>query len=665
MDSPAGPLEWLETSRFGSFAFGCVDRRLRRKYHSLLTVREPGRGEPWSVLADLRERLTVSSGSALERVLLCDPLGGEGAGGELIGFALTPACLHRYRALGVCVERELRFDAEDRVTLRYRFLGVRGPCTIELEPLLRCRALHALTFENPFLDGSFTEFASELRMQPYAGMPQIAFRFEGAPVRLVTAGRWLTDVFYAWESARGYEAREHLFSPGHFAFELGTDTELTVSVGLVADTPLPAPRRREAAEPERAPEDASAERPSLRAHLERALAQFAVQSRSGTATLLAGYPWYGPRGRDILIALPGLYLASADFELAAAILDGLLAARVHGLVPHVLAPADQPADSGSADASLWFVRAVQWLAEHAGRDRVERFMPAVCELLEALAEAREPRVRLDAGVGVWIERGPWALTWMDGRVDGWPVSPRAGHAVEVDALAYNAAHFATDWAERRRPAFARAFRYRLRGAEATFARRYWDDVRGYLADAHDGAHPDPALRPNQLFALGLPYRPLPAALGRSAHAAVTRELLVPAGLRTLSPHYAGYRGECGGSPRERELSAHQGSAWPWLLGIYADATAALYGPDALAPRLAPSLSFLARHLAEQGCIGQVSELFAGAPPHAPEGSPAQAVSAAELYRVLHLVDAELRPHPRAPRTRAPANPTNQRFEATA
>ncbi len=685
MDLPAGQLEWLETSRFGSFALGCVDRRLRRKYHTLLTAREPGRGDPWSVLAEVRERLIAPLGlgdeacdgahERSEEALLCDPLGGELARGELVSFSSSPSCVHRYRALGLTIERTLSFGQRDQLELRYRITGVRGPCVLTLEPLLRCRALHALTFENPFLDGSLVavdaragarernDAEGEFVMQPYAGMPQISFRIDGAAARLVLAGRWLTDVFYPWEVARGYEAREHLFSPGHFAIELRADAELTLAVGLVTSLEpvrarfdsLPRPPESTSAHERHSPERAGtderrdAKRPSLEQALERALSQFAMQSRSSMHTLVAGYPWFEPRGRDTLIALPGLYLAQRDFELVAAMLEDLLSARVHGLVPHVLR--DEPdagPDGGSADVSLWFIRTVQWLGAQAGPERVERFMPAVCELLEALADGHGARARFDHGVGVWSERGPWTLTWMDAVQDGWPVTARAGYAVEVDALAYNAARFACAWGERHRSRFARAFRTRLRGAEAEFARRYWDDTRGYLADAHDGARPDPALRPNQLFALGLPYRPLPVSLGRSALTAVRRELLVPAGLRSLSPHHPAYRSHYEGSSRARELASHQGTVWPWLLGIYADAVCALRGRAALEVQLTSMRAFFAQHLDDEGCIGQVAELFSGAPPHVADGAPAYACSVAELYRALCVAEAELRPE-RSPR----------------
>ena len=621
MDCPAGQLEWLETSHFGSFAFGCVDRKLRRKYHSLLTVREPGRGDAWNVLADVREYVARAD----EPVLLCDPLTGSGAG-TLRSFTSSPCATHSYALDELTIERRVLFGSEDQVELHYRVTHVTGPTRFELEPLLRCRDIHALTFENPFLDGSFTRVRDAFHLTPYAGMPAVAFRVDGCDVRVVRSGAWINAVFYETEAERGYAAREDLFSPGRFVIELESDAEFTLVVGLDELRPAVTP-----------PPTTTTTRSSFSEALARANRQFVMETRARTTTIIAGFPWFGPWGRDTLIALPGVYLATGDFEQAAAILEGMLAARINGLVPNIPALGDNAANTSSVDASLLFVRAVQWLGLALGSDHVARFMPGVCEILEAIADARDPRMHFDQGVGVWMEPGPWALTWMDAMIDGRPVTPRAGFAVEVDALSYNAARFASEWALSHRPLFARAFRARLRSAEVDFMRRYWDDARGYLADGHDGVRADAALRPNQLFAFGLPFSPVPEPMAKSSLAAITRELLVPAGLRTLAPSDPSYRGAYGGTQRARDLAYHQGTVWPWLIGIYADAVMRVHGRGALETRLGPTFSFLADHLANAGCIGQLAEVFAGDYPHPWNGTPAQAWSTAEVYRALRLL----------------------------
>jgi predicted glycogen debranching enzyme len=661
MALPDGQLEWLETNPLGSFGLCCVDRKLRRKYHALLTVRDPGRGDAWNLLAEVRERIETAGHS----VLLADPLGAEGDAGALVDFRAYPHACHQYRPAlaGVArepvIEREVRLGARDQVELRYSFRNVRSKLRVSLEPLLRCRPLHELTHENPFLDGACVKLGDEVRMLPYAGMPALAFRVFGADARLEEHGSWL-DVFYEWEAARGYAASESLFAPARWLIELDADASFTFVVGMHrVETPVSggAPER-----PQRPELDARAiselaaragDNPSFAAKLASAAERFSIvcsraEPRASTRAatpgpaalvqaVVAGFPWFGVWSRDALIALPGLYLASGDFARAEGVLEALAGARVGGLIPNLPALGSTPADTASVDASLLFARAVQWFAQHVGAPHVERFMPVVCELLESLADGDDPRMRFDHGVGVRLAPGQHALTWMDAQINGVPVTPRNGYAVDIDALAYNAAHFACAWADTHRPRFARTFRTRLRGAEAEFAARYWDDARGYLADGHDGRHPDPSLRPNQLWALGLPFRPVTGGVARAALEAVQRTLLVPVGLRTLAPHDPAYRGHYGGSQAERDRAYHQGSAWPWLMGIYADAVLQELGREALEEQLGPLLSRMVRHIDDEGCIGQISELFDGDAPHAPGGAPAQAWSVAEVYRAFHML----------------------------
>jgi predicted glycogen debranching enzyme len=645
MSLPVGQLEWLETNELGSFALGSVDRKLRRKYHALLTVRDPGHGDAWNVLAEVREQLARPDQAAL----LVDPISGTALHSELVSFHAYPHARHRYHALDLEIERCVRLHPEhDQVELMYCVRGARAPVQLSLEPLLRCRPLHALTQENPFLDGTCErqpdstyaplDEVLEVRMLPYAGMPPIALRVEGVPVRFEEQGSWHSVAHYDWEAARGYATREALFSPGRFVIELQADATFRLVVALR--------RARPGESLASAPVNLHA-----MAKLERATSQFWMRAAApitpsaaqpaaaqpAASAVVAGFPWFGAWSRDALIALPGLYLASLDWERCADVLDTLARARVNGLVPNLPALAGTPVDTRAVDASLLFVRAVQWFAAQLGPEPVARFMPVVCQLLEALADGNDPRMRFDHGVAVFTLPGRSALTWMDALIDGEPVTPRAGYAVDIDALAYNAAHFACGWADAHKPVFARAFRARLRHAEGDFIARYWDDQRGYLADGHDGQHPDASLRPNQLWALALPHRPISAAMARASLHVVSRELFTPAGLRTLSPRDRAYRGRYAGTQPERDRAYHQGSVWPWLLGIYADAVRATHGQGALAARLGPALSHLVRHLDEEGCIGQISELFDGDAPHAAGGAPAQAWSSAEVYRTVRML----------------------------
>lgn len=625
MTLPDGQLEWLESNAQGSFCFGSVDRRLRRKYHALLTVRNPGRGDPWNVLSELLETVEVEG----QTIQLGDPLARHRPHAELRTFRAYPHATHVYSLLyDGELERTVRMGEHDQVEITYRVRNVFTPLKLKVTPLLRCRPIHELTQENPFLDGSCMAIGDEIRLMPYLGMPSVAMQMHGPSAHFEERGMWLPSPVLKTEVARGYPANESLFAPGEWTVELSTDSQVTFVVALAHCEP-----------PGRAVEHYASAAPNFAAKLERAAAQFVMRDNDGAPAVVAGYPWFGNYARDTLMALPGLYLATSDYHRCEAILESLAKQRKDGLIRAL----PGPRETGSVEASLQFARAVQWFALKLGEPRIARFMPVVLELLDALAEGQDPRVRLDRGIGVFTQPGPHALTWMNAVVDAIPVTPRTGYAVDLDALAYNAAHFACEWADSHRPQFARAFRTRLRGAEADFMARYWDDTRGYLADSHNGWRADTSLRPNQLWALALPYRPAHGPIARSALAAVTRELLVPMGLRTLSPRDPSYAGHYRGSQKARDKAYHQGSAWPALLGIYADAVLAQHGPDALSAQLDPILSRLAQHIDGEGCIGQISELFDGDAPHTANGAPAHAISACELLRAFRLLhDSESR-----------------------
>lgn len=630
-------LEWLETNALGSFAMACVDRKLRRKYHALLTVRDPGRGDAWNLLAETRELLHVAG----ESVLLSDPLAVGTNHDVPFTFSSEPHATHCYRlqSSGVEVVRSVRLGARDQVELQFRVRNVpaalEAPLRFELEPLLRCRPLHELTQENPFLDGTCVKLGDEVRMLPYAGMPAIALRIYGTAATFTEQGSWLHVGNYVWEAARGYPASESLFSPGRFTLDITHDTDFTFVVGLHrVEAPLSSP---EVPAVRSLPQEQTSIAPAACEPLARAASRYFAESASHEHGLIAGYPWFSLRSRDALLALPGIYLATGAFNEVERVLSLLAKSRVRGLIAKTPAFAGLSADTPSVEASLLFAYTVQWFKAELDEEHIARFMPVVCELIESLAEGGDPRVRFDRGVGIFCEPGPHPLSWMDASLHGRPLTPRAGHAVELDALAYNAVHFACAWADAKRPGFARTFRNRLRNAEGAFIQRYWDDARGYLADTHDGELADPRLRPNQLWALALPYRPVSNAMARAALLAITRDLWTPVGLRTLSPYDPAYCGHYEGDRAARDRAYHQGSVWPWLTGIYADALSCTFGHKALEEHVAPILARMREHLENEGCVGQVSELFAGDAPHRAGGAPAFAVSAAELYRSERLI----------------------------
>jgi predicted glycogen debranching enzyme len=245
-------------------------------------------------------------------------------------------------------------------------------------------------------------------------------------------------------------------------------------------------------------------------------------------------------------------------------------------------------------------------------------------------------VHVDAQGFLFVDHGPWALTWMDALVDGWPVTPRQGYAVDLNALWLSGLGNALRWAKKLRPEFVEKWRETAKKLSDHFEEKFWLQDQGFLTDTHDGHHPDGQLRPNQLWALMLPGVPIGRAHRKQALAAVRDKLLTPVGLRTLSPDDPAYQGFYRGGQAERDRAYHQGTVWPWLLGLYADAVEAIEGPDAATEEMMPVLAALCAHFRTEGCIGQIGEVFDGDAPHRPGGAPAQAWSVSEVLRVAKM-----------------------------
>jgi predicted glycogen debranching enzyme len=351
---------------------------------------------------------------------------------------------------------------------------------------------------------------------------------------------------------------------------------------------------------------------------------FVVETPSGP-DVVAGYPWFGVWSRDTMTAYEGLFLATGRAELGRELLRGYAHTLSEGMLANT-------ADTGqteynTADATLWFLHAVdRHVAATGDTDLAAELVNPLREVVDAHLAGTRYGIRVDPVDGLLTQNDDPdknALTWMDARVDGVPVTPRAGKAVEVNALWVNGLAAVATLVELS-GADATDLRARHDTTRAVFQRRY-PTARGWLYDVLDES--DPALRPNQLLAYSLPYAPMepdPAALRKIAAA-----LLTPLGLRSLSPDEPGYRPTHRGGPADRDRAYHQGTVWPWLIGPYADACRKAGIPT-------PDLIFgFGANLGEWG-LGSVTETADGQPPHAATGCPLQAWSVAEVLRATRF-----------------------------
>ena len=342
-------------------------------------------------------------------------------------------------------------------------------------------------------------------------------------------------------------------------------------------------------------------------------------------SIVAGYPWFGDWGRDTMIALPGIALATGRRATAARILRTFAQFVDRGMLPNMFPGSGETAEYNTVDAALWYVEAWRAYAEATFDDAALRSHFGVLEdIIDWHVRGTRHGIGMDDGDGLLRAGEPGVqVTWMDARVGARVVTPRIGKPVEINALWFNALSVMAAFADRLGAPSA-AYRSMAAGAKLGFA-KFVNAANGGLFDVIDGPDGnDATVRPNQIFAVSLPFSPLSPAVQASVVDLVARELLTSYGLRSLSPTHGAYVGHYRGGVSDRDGSYHQGPVWPWLLGHYAIAEYRVHGDAARAQR---RLEPLRDHLRDAG-LGTIGEIFDGAAPHAPRGAPSQGWSVA-------------------------------------
>jgi predicted glycogen debranching enzyme len=615
--------EWLEPDGLGGFASGTVSGPRTRRYHALLlAATTPPTGRVVLVngldahVATPRGTFALSS-----QRYLPDVVSPDGAS-RLRAFRREPWPTWEWElADGLRVAQELfACHGAPRTVLRWRLLGPRAEAVLQVRPFLSGRDYHALHHENPAFGFAPREaLGQRVSFLPYPGLPAVDVHANG---RFEAAPEWYRRFLYTEERRRGLDDVEDLASPGVWHFDLGAGPAAIVLEAGADD------RRAEdaAARAARLAAREEARRGDFATPLERAADAYLVRRGEGR-TLVAGYPWFTDWGRDTMIALRGLCLATGRLADARAILLEWAGAVSEGMLPNRFPDRGEAPEYNAVDASLWFVVAADELLARGAADAAAtaRLAGAIERVLDGYARGTRYGIAMDGDGLLRAGEAGAQLTWMDARVGEHVVTPRHGKPVEVQALWIHALRAGA----RRAPRFA-PLAERALGA---FRTRFWDARRGWLLDVAD---PDDAsFRPNQILAVGgLPSMLLEPADARRVVDAVEARLLTPLGLRSLAPDDPAYRGRYEGGPAERDGAYHQGTVWPWLLGPFVEAWVRVRG-DTESVRSEARARFVAplrAHLEEAG-LGHVSEVADGDAPHRPGGCPFQAWSLGELVRL--------------------------------
>jgi predicted glycogen debranching enzyme len=609
-------MEWLETNGLGGFASSTLCGANTRRYHGLLVAAVEPPALRYVLLSKLEETLIID-GRRIDLSTNFYPGVTQPEGYRCFSaFRLDPYPIFTFEAGGIAIEKRVfMVQGENTVVVEYEL--VHGPpCQLEVRPLVAFRGYHDLTHSNSALNPALEERGSMFSIQPYEGLPRLFVAHNARSLQ--HAGNWYFNFEYPLERERGLDFREDLFCPCALTFDLAPSQTASVIASTTAHAIEDAPSLKSARR-------ALANDGILR----RAASQFLAR-RGSMPTVIAGYPWFADWGRDTMIALPGLTLATGRFDVARGILLAFADAIDRGMLPNCFADASLPLEYNTADAVLWFFEAVRQYLEYTKDSEFVR--SCLYEKLKSVIDAHVRGTRfgihMDSDGLIAAGDATTNLTWMDARVNGVPVTPRNGKPVEIQALWYNALRLTARLAGSFGEDDARA-RFDDMAAKAgeNFNGAFWDEGAGCLYDVVNGETKDASLRPNQVIALSLGYCAISEDRARRILAAVERDLLTPFGLRTLAPSDPRYRGRYEGGPAERDAAYHQGTVWPWLLGpfIVADRR---FNRDRAA-----ELSGPLREFTESRGVGQIPEIFDGDAPHEPRGCFAQAWSVAELLRV--------------------------------
>ena len=354
-------------------------------------------------------------------------------------------------------------------------------------------------------------------------------------------------------------------------------------------------------------------------------------------TVLAGLPWFTDWGRDTMIAFTGLTLCTKRFKEAEEILLTFARYIRHGIVPNMFPDDNMPPLYNTVDASLWYFYAVyQYLhynpAAEAEAFVKEQIFPHLKEIISAYEKGTDFSIYMEDDGLIHAGSGLDQITWMDVRVGDWVATPRHGKPVEINALWYNALRIMESLCEKF-DEDASAYRTRAEQVKESFNAKFWDSSNQCLFDVVDGDEPDDHIRPNQIYAVSLPFSLLPEEQEKAVVALVEKELFVGCGLRSLAPDHPDYHGIYCGALAKRDAAYHQGTAWGFLLGGFFSAYMKVnHHSSSAAENAVRMLEPVRKHLSDSGCIGSISEIFDGDAPHNPRGCYAQAWSVGEVLR---------------------------------
>lgn len=645
--------EWLVTNGLGGYACGSLSGAPMRKYHSLLIAALPvpyGRIVMLNYVADV---MILSDQRAIPLSLIRQTNDEGIPTFALVEFRLENGLPYwRYKFENFVLEKCLFLvHHQNTVHIRYTLLEGTSSIKIKWRPYFHFRGYEsAVNVQN--LNEEYIVHAHEKYYEiEYDPFPILRL-FNDQQSTFTRETNSISNVFYEISARRGYESVGGLKSPGYFLSSINlkdtvtfiasteswqTITALTPNEALFAETKRHInllENARELSTSETAAKMVLASDQFIITPFTRHQDLIRLEAIGEEAqSIIAGYPWFTDWGRDTMISLEGLTLTTKRFNVANSILRTFAYYIKDGLIPNMFPDGIRNIFYNTADATLWFFHAVDKYIQAVGnQDILDFLLPKLKEIVNCHIKGTHFGIKMDKDGLLTQGQEGVQLTWMDAKVGPWVVTPRRGKAVEINALWYNALKLLERWTNQSFELSTICYN--------SFNKRFWFESGKYLYDIVDGENgDDPAMRPNQLFAISLEYPVLQQNRWEDVLKNVQKELLTPYGLRTLSPSHPDFKGTYDGDLRARDAAYHQGTVWPWLLGAFIDAWCKIYPNDLNAPR--EFLKGLETHI-DQHCLGTIGEIFDAYEPYHARGCFAQAWSVAEFLRSYVKVYPELK-----------------------
>lgn len=624
--------EIVRCSRTGAFATTTLLGLNTRKYHGLFILpQEKVDGERHVLVSSLNESIVIDDmefhlGMHQYRGGVYDPKGNK----YLQKFVADTIPVYYFRVGRFNFTKELLFsDHSERLIIKYTILDDFESASFQFQPLLAFRQIHQLTHKNDQVNTNFDTVQNGVKYCLYDNYTPIYLQ-SSENIDYQHNPNWYYNFEYEEELNRGYDGHEDLINLGsinvsvkskELYFSIGTEPINPQDIAKIFNEELNGHRSRN----------------SFLHCLQNAAEQFIIE-RNGKTQIIAGYPWFGRWGRDTFISVAGLTLSVVNKpQLCKTIIDDMLSEMKDGLFPNI-GSGDQAAYN-SVDAPLWFFRALQQYASytHSEKKIWKEYGQVMKDILNAYRNGSMYNIKMLENGLIYAGKEGVALTWMDAVVDGKPITPRTGCAVEINGLWYNAIQFSIEMAHLAKDReFIEAWEPLAKSFPATFKETFWSKEIGYLADFVNGDYKNFQVRPNMMIAVSLPYAPISEKIRQLVLKKTCEELLTEKGIRTLSPNDPEYKGHYQGNQAERDAAYHQGTCWPWLLAPFSDGMLAVYGKSAV-PFIENIFYKFDSCMKDYG-ISSICEITDGDPPFKPNGCISQAWSVAALLYLKWQVD---------------------------